>query len=82
MSGEANFHMHSTSLTIGGFTQPSMAKSLIELPQSIEKGLVQRFLWILPRLSYANFASLESADDKFQDYLGMWCEPTDLSNLV
>ena len=72
VSGEANFHMQSTSLTIGGFTQPSVAKSLIELPQSVEKGLVQRFLWILPRPSYASFASLESADDKFQSYLGIY----------
>ena len=72
VSGEANFHMQSTSLTIGGFTQPSVAKSLIELPQSVEKGLVQCFLWILPRPSYASFASLESADDKFCDYLGMY----------
>ena len=64
--------MQSTGLTIGGFTQPSVAKSLIELPQSVEKGLVQQFLWILPRPSYASFASLESTNEKFQDYLGMY----------
>ena len=72
MSGEANFHMQTTGLTVGGFTQPSVAKSLIELPQSVEKGLVQRFLWILPKPTYATFASLEPADEKFCDYLGMY----------
>ena len=62
--------MPKTGLTVGGFTQPSVAISLLELPQSSEKGLVQRFLWILSKPSYAPFASLEQVDQEFRDYLG------------
>ena len=43
VTGDANFAMIRTSLTVGGFTQPTVARSLIELPESIEKGFMQRF---------------------------------------
>ena len=39
VTGEANFAMQSTRLTIGGFTQPGVARSLIEQPTNAEKGL-------------------------------------------
>lgn len=71
VSGDANFHMERTALTVGGFTQPSVAKALIELPASTEKGLTQRFLWISPRPSYASFDTLELIDDMFTEYIGM-----------
>lgn len=71
VSGDANFHMNQTGLTIGGFTQPTVAKALIENPQGIEKGLIQRFLWIVPKPSYSAFTSLEAADSSFYKYLGM-----------
>ena len=64
VSGEANYHMTRTGLTLGGFTQPS------ELPQSQEKGLAQRFLWIVPKPSYAKFATLQSVNEEFYDSLG------------
>lgn len=70
VSGEANFHMSKTGLTLGGFTQPSVAANLVELLQSQEKGLAQRFLWILPKSSYGTFATLQEADEHFFDYLG------------
>ena len=41
VSGEANSDMENTALTVGDFTQPIVAKSLIELPASSEKGLTQ-----------------------------------------
>lgn len=69
VSGDANFHMERTALTVGGFTQPSVAKALIELPASIEKGLTQRFLWICPKPSFATFDSLELIDNRFTEYL-------------
>ena len=62
--------MERTALTVGGFTQPSVAKALIELPASIEKGLTQRFLWICPKPSFATFDSLELIDNRFTEYLG------------
>ena len=70
VSGEANFVMERTSLTVGGFTQPSVARSLIEQPSNIEKGLSTRFLWIFPEPCYAKFDSLESIDEEFATALG------------
>ena len=61
--------MKKTGLTVGGFTQPSVAKSLIESPQAIERGLVQRFLWVFPSPIYAKFSKLQVANKTFVDYL-------------
>lgn len=62
--------MERTALTVGGFTQPSVAKGLIELPTSIEKGLTQRFLWIFPKPSFSKFEDLELVNENFFSYLG------------
>ena len=69
VSGDANFHMSKTGLTLGGFTQPSVAANLVELPQSQEKGLAQRFLWISPKPCFAKFATLEQVNEEFCKYL-------------
>ena len=58
MAGDANFNMKSTSLTVGGFTQPGVARALIEIPANTEKGLSQRFLWVFPKPLYEKFSSL------------------------
>ena len=44
MSGDANFVMTATRLTIGGFTQPGVARNLIDMPSNSEKGLSHRFI--------------------------------------
>ena len=62
--------MDTTNLTLGGFTQPGVARSLIELPSNAEKGLSQRFLWIFPQPKYADFETLEPVDCIFCDKLG------------
>ena len=64
--------MKTTSLTVGGFNQPSVARSLIELPGNAEKGLSQRFLWLFPRPVYGNFDSLETIDSVFTGKIGMF----------
>lgn len=74
VTGEANFSIKSTSLTVGGFNQPGVARSLIELPGNAEKGLSQRFLWFFPKPVYANFDSLEPIDKNFTDKVGMFLE--------
>ena len=43
VTGDANFSMEKTALTVGGFTQPSVARNLWDQQASIEKGLPQRF---------------------------------------
>lgn len=70
VTGDANFTMEQTSLTIGGFTQPAVARTLIELPANIEKGLSTRFLWVFPKPCYAKFASLQPVDVQFTNSLG------------
>ena len=62
--------MERTALTVGGFTQPNVAKALIENTSSVEKGLTQRFLWLFPKPSYAKFETLEMIEEQFSDYLG------------
>lgn len=37
VSGDANFAMSSTMITIGGFTQPGVARSLIEAPTNMDR---------------------------------------------
>lgn len=69
MSGEANFSIPRTALTVGGFTQPQVAKALIEQPP--DKGLAQRFLWIIPCPTYSNFEALEAPDEDFIQYMSM-----------
>ena len=71
VSGDANFHMERSALTVG-FIQPSVAKGLIELPASVEKGLAQRFLWIFPRPSFAKFETLELVEERFSSYIGKY----------
>lgn len=50
--------MHHTGLTLGGFTQPSVARGLIEYPPNIEKGICQRFLWLAPQPTLTKFNEL------------------------
>ena len=70
MSGNANFSIKRTSLTVGGFNQPCVARSLIELPGNAEKGLSQRFLWMFPKPVYAHFDTMEPPDDIFLEKIG------------
>lgn len=71
VSGDSNFSMEETNLVVGGFSQPSVARALIEFPGNTEKGFSQRFLWIFPEPSYAHFESLESVNKSFTGQLGM-----------
>lgn len=73
VSGESNFSMDHTGLTVGGFTQPSVARGLIEYPPNVEKGLCQRFLWLLPKPKPTFFANLEKVDESFSVSIGKSC---------
>ena len=72
VGGEANFAMTSTRLTIGDFTQPGVARNLIEMPSNSEKGLSHRFLWIFPKPLYGKFATLENVDNVFSSKIGKY----------
>ena len=55
----------STRLTVGGFTQPGVARSLIEIPSNSEKGFSHRFLWLFPNPLYKRFATLGEVNNEF-----------------
>lgn len=57
--------MEETNLVVGGFSQPSVARGLIEFPGNTEKGFSQRFLWIFPRPSHAHFETLQPVNREF-----------------
>ena len=65
VSGDANFAMKCTGLTLGGFIQPSVARALIEQLPNIEKGLCQRFLWIVPEPKVVPFDQLQKVNIGF-----------------
>ena len=57
-------------MTLGGFIQPSMARPLIELQSNVEKGLCQRFLWVVPEPTIAKFDQLQEVDTDFVETIG------------
>lgn len=65
VSGEANFEMETTGLTLGGFIQPSVARNILEQQANAEKGLCQRFLWFVPKPTPVPFDELEKVDRDF-----------------
>ena len=70
MSGEANFAMKSTALTVGGFTQPGVSRAMIEQPSNVEKGFSHRFVWLFPKPKYGAFTTLNQVDEGFSTRLG------------
>ena len=72
VSGEANFLMEHTGLIVGGFTQPNIAKGLIEAIPNIGKGVCQRFLWLFPRPNPTKFNDLKPIDETFSNNIGMY----------
>lgn len=67
VSGDANFVMARTALTVGGFTQPASAKKLIEQPA--DTGFAQRFLWMVAEPTYSDFEKLEAPNEEFCQYM-------------
>lgn len=62
--------MTHTGLTVGGFMQPSVARNLIEVQANIEKGLCQRFLWLVPEPNVVPFSDLQQVDREFSAAMG------------
>lgn len=70
MRGVGDFSMKYTSLTVCGFTHPSAARRLLEVPANAEERLAQRFLWFFPKPCYNSFEDLEPLDKDFSDDVG------------
>ena len=72
VSGDANFEMKLTGLTLGGFLQPSIARNLLEQPANVEKGLCQRFSWFVAKPTPIPFDDLERVDRHFSASIGTY----------
>ena len=72
VTGDANFSMENTVLTVGGFTQSSVARNLWDQQASIEKVLPERFLCLIPQPYFSAFDLLEPIDEAFYDSLGVF----------
>ena len=62
--------MDHTALSIGGFTQPGVARNIIEQRCGAERGFSQQFLWIFPQPSFAKFDSLKPVPDNISEAIG------------
>ena len=62
--------MLTSAWSLGGFIQPSVARSLIELQPNVEKGLCQRFLWLVPKPTLEKFDQLQKVNADFFDGVG------------
>ena len=63
--------MERTALTVGGFTQPGVAKNIIEQHAGAERGFSQRFLWIFPKPTFAKFGSLKQVAEEVTASIGL-----------
>ena len=63
--------MERTALTVGGFTQPGVAKNIIEQHAGAERGFSQWFLWIFPKPTFAKFASLKQVPEEVTASIGL-----------
>ena len=64
--------MDQTALTVGGFTQPGVARTIIEQHTGAQRGFSQCFLWIFPKPTFAKCASLKPVPvpDEITDSIG------------
>ena len=62
--------MNHTGLSLGGFTQPCVARNMLEHPANVEKGLCQRFLWLVPEPTTVAFEELQCVDTSFSTAIG------------
>ena len=62
--------MNHTGLSLGGFTQPCVARNMLDHPANVEKGLCQRFLWLVPEPTTVAFEQLQCVDTTFSTAIG------------
>lgn len=74
VSGEANFSMALINLTVGGFTQPGVARALIDVSANTKKGLSEHFLWLFPTPLYKHIEALTEVDRDFMQKMSEWCQ--------
>ena len=50
--------MERTGIILGGFIQAGISRTIVEQPVNVEKGLCQRFLWLVPQPCFDQFDQL------------------------
>ncbi len=56
--------MDRNSLIIGGFTQPGVARAIIEAQGGSQKGFCQRFMWVFPKPIFGHLDTLTTTNDQ------------------
>ena len=74
--------MGHTGLTVGGFTQPSVVKTIISNPSNSDKGLCQRFLWLVPKPVAVSFEQLQQVNKDFCTSIGMFSLSTSVAPVL
>ena len=57
--------MSSTQLTVGGFTQPRVARGLIEMPANAEKGILTSIPLVFPEFTVCRLFKPRKVDRDF-----------------
>ena len=57
-------------MTLGGFVQPGISRTIVEQPANVEKGLCQRFLWLIPQPCFDPFDQLQHVNEGFISSIG------------
>ena len=70
VTGQANFSMERTSLVVGGFTQPTVARGIIEGQAGAQRGFSQRFLWIFPKPVFGHLETITGDDQEESKIMG------------
>ena len=57
-------------MTLGGFIQPGISRTIVEQPANVEKGLCQRFLWLISQPCFDPFDQLQHVNEEFISSIG------------
>lgn len=63
--------MDHTGPTIRGFIQTTIAWNHIEIPSNVKKGVCQRFLWLVPKLTTVPFEKLQQVNQDLATSIGI-----------
>ena len=70
VTGQANVSVERTSLVVGGFTQPTVARGIIEGQAGAQRGFSQRFLWIFPKPVFGHLETITGDDQEESKIMG------------
>ena len=62
--------MERTSLVAAGFTQPTVARGIIEGQAAAQRGFSQRFVWIFPKPMFGHLETITGDDQEESKIMG------------